>query len=119
MAGMPIQEALACAALKQWRYERTAIHQGKVSQAFKNPGRPTAKTHSCRYDAALVRTIDFERCFSRLTLVEQHLLLFCVADRQSQEAVSQMLHISPRAINYKLPQARAHLAEILERSGLI
>ena len=61
-----LDKTLARIRIEQWQHERTALNCGRVRN-YKAPGRPPANGNTNRYDAALVRCIDFEREFASWT----------------------------------------------------
>jgi DNA-directed RNA polymerase specialized sigma24 family protein len=116
---MTTTEALALARLRQWSAERQALKSGKIHNYLRQPGRPTDTANTNRYDAALVRCIDFEREFGKLPADSQTLLLLSYREKQPQRIISQITGWSPRAINYKLPAALMDLARLLDKADLL
>jgi len=72
-----------------------------------------------RYDAALVRCIDFERQFSKLPTDTQTLLLLASREKQPQRVIAQITGWSPRALSDKLPAALVDLARLLDQADLL
>jgi DNA-directed RNA polymerase specialized sigma24 family protein len=116
---MNTTEALALARLRQWSAERQALKNGKIHNYLRQPGRPTDTANTNRYDAALVRCIDFEREFGKLPTDTQTLLLMAYREKQPQVTIAQITCWSPRAISYKLPAALADLARLLDKADLL
>lgn len=115
---MTTTEALALARLRQWSAERQALKQGKIRNYLAQPGRPSGPATN-RYDAALVRCIDFEREFSKLPTDTQTLLLMTYRENQPQRVVAQITGWSPRKLSYMLPAALSQLASLLDRADLL
>lgn len=110
--------ALAIVALRRYASDRAASLAGKVSRPR---GRPPANdsAQTSRYDAVLVRKLDFEMALSVLPDEQQALLLsrYTLGFEVAQSAA--YAHVSPRAAAYKIPQAVAALAAVLEKRGII
>lgn len=70
-------------------------------------------------DARLVRVIDFEKAFARLSQEEQTPLAATYRDRAGQSATAFAVGCSLRKLAYLLPTARQHLADILDRLDLL
>jgi DNA-directed RNA polymerase specialized sigma24 family protein len=111
-------EVLALARLRQWSAERQALKQGRIAQYLTQPGRPSGLATN-RYDAALVRCIDFEREFGKLPTDTQTVLLMAYRERQPQRIIAQITGWSPRKLNYMLPAALSQLARLLDRADLL
>jgi DNA-directed RNA polymerase specialized sigma24 family protein len=109
---------LARLRIQHWAAERTALNSGKVRQ-YTSPGRPAANPSTARYDAALVRVIDFEREFGKLPTESQMLLLLAYREHQPIQMIAQVMRCSVRAVEYKLPAALKQLAAILARADLL
>jgi DNA-directed RNA polymerase specialized sigma24 family protein len=109
---------LARIRMEHWQAERTALRCGRVKN-YTAPGRPPANGNTNRYDAALVRCIDFEREFSKLDTDSQTMLLLAFREHQPHRVIAQIARCSVRAIEYKLPTALAQLARLLDRANLL
>lgn len=109
---------LARLRLRQWAAERTALRAGRVAN-YTAPGRSTQSARTTRFDAALVRCIDFEREFSKLTSDQQTMLLLAYREQQPHRVICQITNLSERAVSYKLPAALAQLASLLDRANLL
>jgi len=109
---------LARNRIEQWNHERCNLRNGKARE-YKNPGRPNAKSNTNRFDAALVRCIDFEREFSKLTGDQQTILLLAYREHQPHRVIAQIARCSERTISNRIPQALAALAAILDRANLL
>jgi DNA-directed RNA polymerase specialized sigma24 family protein len=116
---MTTTEVLALARLRQWSAERQALKNGKIHNYLRAPGRPTDSAKTNRYDAALVRVIDFEREFGKLPTDTQTLLLLAYREKQPQRTIAEITGWSPRAISYKLPAALLDLARVLDKADLL
>jgi DNA-directed RNA polymerase specialized sigma24 family protein len=109
---------LARIRLEHWSAERSAIRNGKTTN-FKSPGRPPHTPNTNRFDAALVRCIDFEREFSKLTGDEQTILLLGFREHQPHRVIAQIARRSERAVSYKIPAGLAQLARLLDRASML
>ena len=109
---------LARVRLEQWAAERMALRAGRVAN-YTAPGRPPANPRTNRFDAALVRCVDFEKQFSRLAPDTQTILLLAYRERQNRRVICQITNLSERAVWYKLPAALAQLAALLDRANLL
>jgi DNA-directed RNA polymerase specialized sigma24 family protein len=109
-------EALAIARLRQWAALRISVNNGKT----RNP-----KSHGWQrrdertYDASQVRVIDFEAALATLPMQEQIALVLRYRDREPDSATAQILACSLRKLGNVIPQARAHLANALDRRNLL
>jgi DNA-directed RNA polymerase specialized sigma24 family protein len=113
-----LDKTLARIRIEQWQHERTALNCGRVRN-YKAPGRPAANGGTNRYDAALVRCIDFEREFSKLDTDAQTILLLAFREHQPQRVIAQVARCSERAVGYKIPAALAQLARLLDRASML
>jgi DNA-directed RNA polymerase specialized sigma24 family protein len=111
-------EVLAIARLRQWGSERTALKAGRIAN-YRNPGRPQAKNPTNRFDAAIVRVIDFERAIAGLTTEQQIALILTYRDKQGQHQVAAAVGCSVRKLDYLIPAARKELADRLDRLELL
>jgi DNA-directed RNA polymerase specialized sigma24 family protein len=109
---------LARIRIQHWTQERTAIRCGKVKN-YTAPGRPPANPNTNRYDAALVRVIDFEREFAKLPGDMQTILLLAYRERQPQTVIAQVARCSVRTLAYRLPVALRALAALLDRANML
>jgi len=116
---MTTTAALALARLRQWSSERQALKSGKIKNYLQQPGRPPAHANTNRYDAALVRVIDFEREFGKLPADSQTLLLMAYREKQPLRIIAQITGWSMRALDYKLPAALLDLARLLDKADLL
>lgn len=101
------------------RAERQALKNGQISRYLARPGRPPREESHNRHDAAMVRYIDFEREFGKLTTDSQTLLLLAYREKQPQKVIAQITGWSTHAPSYKLPAALADLARILDKADLL
>ena len=116
---MTTTEVLALARLRQWSSERQALKNGKIHNYLRMPGRPSESPSTNRFDAALVRCIDFEREFAKLPTDSQTLLLLAYREKQPMRIVAQITGWSLRALDYKLPAALLDLARVLDKADLL
>jgi DNA-directed RNA polymerase specialized sigma24 family protein len=114
--GIPPDEVLAIARLRQWRADRSIMRSGKTVTLQREGYTPRS---SARFDARQVRVIDFERALSMLTKDEQTILLMSYGDRQDQPDTAEILGCSTRKVSYTLPPARKRLASILDKLDLL
>jgi DNA-directed RNA polymerase specialized sigma24 family protein len=115
---MTTPEVLAVARLRQWACDRSALANGKALN-ITSPGRPGRNNNSNRFDAALVRVIDFDRAIGSLDPDEQTALVLRYRDREPSHRIAQALRCSERKVEYLVPLARHHLANELERRNLL
>jgi len=83
------------------------------------PGCQPVHAGTNRFDTVLVRCIDFEREFSKLTGDQQTLLLLAYRERQPYRVIAQIARCSERAVSYKVPAALAQLAQLLDRANML
>jgi hypothetical protein len=103
--------------LEHWQQECTALRCGRARN-YTAPERQRAHASTNRFDAALVRVIDFEREFSKLDTSAQTILLLAFREHQPQRVICQIARCSERALTYKIPGALAQLAQLLDRASL-
>jgi DNA-directed RNA polymerase specialized sigma24 family protein len=115
---MTCAEVLAIGRLRQWAAERSALKSGRTFN-YNNPGRPNVKARTNRYDAALVRIIDFERAIASLPVEEQTALVLTYRDKQDTSRVADAVGCSVRKLCYLIPRARQHLADELDKLDLL
>jgi DNA-directed RNA polymerase specialized sigma24 family protein len=113
-----LDNTLARIRLEHWQQERTALRCGRARN-YAAPGRQPATPKANRYDAALVRCIDFEREFSKLDTDAQTILLLAFREHQPQRVICQIARCSERALAYKIPAALAQLAKLLDRANML
>lgn len=116
VAPMTPLEVLAVVRLRQWFVERAELRNGKTT-SYKRVG--WAQRRSSRFDAKIVRCIDFERAYGHLCPSDQALLELVYAEDWPNDQVAKILCISERSIYNYLPHARALLAHVLDKAGLI
>lgn len=115
---MTTAEALAVARLRQWAAERCALKGGRVF-SYRNAGCPQPTPQTNRFDAALVRILDFDRALASLPADEQTVLVLAYRDKQDQQRIAAALGCSTRKLAYLIPAARQHLANVLDRLDLL
>lgn len=113
-----LDNTLARIRLEHWQQERTALRCGRARN-YTAPGRIAAHASTNRFDAALVRCIDFEREFSKLDTDAQTILLLAFREHQPQRVICQIARCSERALSYKIPAALAQLAQLLDRANML
>lgn len=118
MKGLPTDQVLAIVRLKEWSRERVAIHAGRTSH-YKQRGRPAKHPSNNRQEAAIIRVADFEIALSQLTHEEQTALVVVYRDGNGLSAAAAAVGCSIRKLDYLLPAARTHLAEILDRRDML
>jgi hypothetical protein len=118
IAPQAFDQTLARIRLEHWQQERTALRCGRVRN-YTAPGRQPVHASTNRFDAALVRCIDFEREFSKLDTDAQTILLLAFREHQPQRVIAQIARCSERAVSYKIPAALAQLARLLDRASML
>ena len=116
MTGLPADEALAIVRLRQWSEDRAQLRAGRAVHHRLAGYRERRQRDA---DARNVRVVDFERAFSHLSQDEQTLLAAVYLDRLDKVTAAMLLQIPPRTVALKLPAARQHLANILDRLDLL
>jgi len=111
-------EHLAVARLRQWAYDRRLLRQGRSGDIKAKPGRMGPR-HPSRFDARLVRTIDFERAFGTLAPEHQALLWLRYADGDDMPTAAAAAGVSLRTAGKHMHTARKALAEVLDRLDLL
>jgi DNA-directed RNA polymerase specialized sigma24 family protein len=111
-------EHLAVARLRQWAYDRRQLRHGRASDIKPKPGRSGQRNPS-RFDARVVRCIDFERAFLTLAPEHQALLWLRYADGDDMPAAAAAAGVSIRTAAKHMPAARQALAAILDRRDLL
>ena len=104
--------------LGHWQQERTALRCGRARN-YTAPGRQPAHASTNRFDAALVRRIDFEREFSKLDTDAKIILPLAFRERQPPRVIAQIARCSERAVSYKIPAPLAQLARLLDRASML
>ena len=113
-----LEMTLARVRLEHWQHERTSLRCGRVKN-YSAPGRAIANPSTNRFDAALVRCLDFEREFSKLDTDAQTILLLAFREHQPHRVIARIASCSERAVGYKIPAALAQLARLLDRASLL
>jgi predicted DNA-binding protein (UPF0251 family) len=113
---MTTGEVLAVGRIRQWAIDRSALRHGRTTDLTRIGWKQRRER---QFDARLVRVLSFEQVFKSLDLVGQLLLTALYRDYQSEETAAQMAGISLRALNYKLPEARRKLADLLDQADLL
>jgi DNA-directed RNA polymerase specialized sigma24 family protein len=113
---MPPDEALAVARLRQWAAAKVKLTNGKATN-YKRQG--WQQRRESEADAALVRTIDFEKAIGGLSGEQQAALVLRYRDGERDQQIAAALGCSVRKVFYVLPAARRSLAAALERLNLL
>lgn len=116
--GMTSREVLAVARLRLWARDRDNARNGRIAD-YTNVGRSKAQTVTSRYDAAIVRAIDFETAIGALPIDAQLALILTYRDGEKAVRVAAALQCSLRRVGYLLPVARLRLADRLEALDLL
>lgn len=116
MNGLPTDEVLAIVRLRQWSADRALLRAGRVVH-HRHAGYRERRQRDA--DARNVRVADFELAFARLSQDEQTMLAALYRDRLDYSTAATLLQTSTRTLAYKLPAARQHLAQILDRLDLL
>lgn len=111
-------EHLAIARLRQWAQDRRLIRHGHACDIKPRPGK-SGPLHPTRFDARLVRTIDFERAFATLDPKHQALLWLRYADGDTMPEAAKAAGVSLRTAWSYMPAARKALADVLDRLDLL
>jgi DNA-directed RNA polymerase specialized sigma24 family protein len=111
-------EHLAIARLRQWAYDRQLLRRGRASTKADKQGE-SGRNDSSRFDARLIRTIDFERAFGTLSPEHQALLWLRYVHEGKMPAAAAAAGVSPRTASSHMPAARKALAAILDRLDLL
>jgi DNA-directed RNA polymerase specialized sigma24 family protein len=115
---MPADEALAVSQLRRYGYDKRQAHLGKGAGDLAQRGRPGTNSTN-RYDARLVRVVDFGRALSSMSNIDSTLVQLYYCDGESLTLVSQALGISVRTLSTRLPLARRALLNALEEFNLL
>jgi DNA-directed RNA polymerase specialized sigma24 family protein len=113
---MTTTEVLAVARLRQWARERSNNLQGKAT-VYRRTG--WGQRNSCNFDAALVRCIDFERALGKLSEDEQIALIYRYRNKATEREIAAAVGCGVRKLNYLIPAARRHLANVLDTLNLL
>ncbi len=116
MSGIPADQVLAICRIKQWAIDRSALKTSRTTEYRKVGWQQRTNRNA---DARLVRTLDFERAFARLSQEEQMALAYTYRDGYGHTVTALALGCSERKLCYLLPAARSHLADILDRLDLL
>jgi DNA-directed RNA polymerase specialized sigma24 family protein len=113
---MPPDEALALAALRRWCQDRRALHAAKTAD-YVYAGCENRRLS--RFDARLVRTIDFARALATLDPREQVALIYRHRDHEDANTTARAIGCSPRTVGNLLLSGRRNLAAILMARDLL
>jgi len=116
MSGLPPQQVLAILRIRQWMQDRIALKTARAIDYERVGWKERRRRQS---DARIVRVIDFERAFQRLSHEEQTALAGIYRDNLGQDVTAAAIGCSLRKLSYLLPIARQHLADILDRLDLL
>lgn len=117
-AGMPADEALAVSQLRRYGYDKRCAHLGKAAGDLAQRGRPGTNSTN-RYDARLVRVVDFGRALSSMSNIDSTLVQMYYSDGESLTLISQATGVSVRTLSSRLPIARRALLNALEAFNLV
>lgn len=116
MAGTPAHHVLAILRIRQWADDRTKLRAG-IGTNYARTGWRERRLRDA--DSRIVRVLSFEQALSQLNPAEQAALVAYYRDDLTQRTVARIIGCSPRKIDYFLPGALQHLAEILDRHDLL
>ena len=117
---MQTDEALALSHLRRWGYERTRLLRGQGRAIKEYATRPGwGSRHAASYDAAQVRCIDFENALSELDPADRVLLIVHYRDHDTMNNAAVAAGVSTRTAYTRCALARRHLAQVLEKKGLL
>ncbi len=115
-ARMHPDEALALARLRTWIHDRIQLRSGRTTDYQKQGWQERKAT---RFDARIVRAIDFERALAKLDAEEHAALILTYRDHEDQPTIARGIGCSVRKLSYLIPRARKRLAEELDRMNLL
>ena len=118
MSNWTPDSSLARIRIRQWWRERTALRNGRTKD-YTAPGRPNKHATTNRFDAGIVRCIDFEMALGQLTGEQQTMLLMAYRDGEGHRAIAQVAGCTERVVAYRLPIALKLLAEVLDQRNLL
>ena len=116
LGSMQPDEALALARLRQWAVDRMALRSARTVDYQRHGWQ---QRNDRRFDARLVRVLDFDRALSALDGEEQAALILTHRDHEAIDAVARALACSARKVHYTLIAARRKLAAELDRLDLL
>jgi hypothetical protein len=116
MPGLPADHVLTIIRIKQWQQDRAAL----ATSCTTDDSRTGWKQRNHRTaDARIVRVLDFERAFAMPEEEHQLALALIYRDNQPHDKAADAIGCSQRKLCYLLPEARQHLANILNRLDLL
>jgi DNA-directed RNA polymerase specialized sigma24 family protein len=116
MPGIPTDQVLAIIRLKQWAIDRDGLKNAKTCNYERKGWTQRNNRHA---DARIVRVIDFERAFNKLSMEDKTVLLLTYRESQGQTITAAAAECSVRKLAYLIPNARQHLADALDRLDLL
>lgn len=116
--GLDANEALAVAHLRAYGYDRRAVIHGRVACYEQRPGRP-GPNHPTRFDARIVRVIDFGRALASIGSDFSTILQLYHCDGESITDICRAVGYSPRKLWARLPEARQALVRALSEANLL
>ena len=109
-------QALCVLRIRQWCNDRALLASGRTTDYQRQGWRARRAAEN---DARLVRVIDFEKALCCITEEEQLVLIATYRNCDTAQQAAVACHCSERKIAYLLPQARRHLADVLDRLDLL
>jgi RNA polymerase sigma factor (sigma-70 family) len=109
-------EALALASLRRWCHDRRALSAARTVDYLYAGCESRRLT---RFDARLVRTIDFAKVMATLDPREQVALVLHHRDHEDANEIARAIGCSPRTVSSLLVTGRANLAAELLRRDLL
>jgi len=109
-------EALALASLRRWCHDRRALSAARTVD-YLYAG--CEQRRITRFDARLVRTIDFAKVMATLDPREQVALVLRHRDHEDANEIARAIGCCPRTVANLLVSGRVHLAAELLRRDLL
>ena len=103
------------------RYLYVSMQVGRTQSAMTEPvERGNVSYRRLRtFEDAVIFVLDVEACLAKLSALERILLNRIVLQEYTQAEVADMLGISMRAVNYKLPDALDRMTRVLLDADLL
>ena len=120
LRGLASDEALAIAQLRRYGYDRRAARLGNAATDLDPRGRPGSNGgRTNRYDARIVRVVDFDRALSSIGGHNAAMLQMYYCDGEDQALVAEAIGVSIRTLHGMLPKALQLLVSALETRLLL
>jgi RNA polymerase sigma factor (sigma-70 family) len=116
IGAMGSDEALAMCRLRQWANDKLKLKYSRTSN-YEHEGWQARRLNE--QDGRLIRVIDFDLALQKLRPDERAALILRYRDKAGYEEIAVALSCSARKVSYMIPQARQHLADVLDRMDLL